>query len=146
MPPHDPPHGGLPPARVPAAGVSPPLSPQTDEKFLVTEETLGASLTTKFVEHRHAQASAQAEFDRQETAKDNQHRRDRERAETLIDLSRDVAITAVLLVLIIVALAYTGPWVTSPTAPNDAIRFATALWTSVISGGVGYLFGTRRRP
>jgi hypothetical protein len=125
--------------------MQPPDPVPPAERVNITPESLGASLTTRETEHRLVQAAAQAEFERLETAKDNQHKRDQERRQALIDQSREVVLTLVGLVLVLVALAYTGPLIISPTASSDAKQFATALWTLVIGGGVGYLFGSRNR-
>jgi hypothetical protein len=141
---HDSLQGALAPARVSSPDALAQPVPAI-EGVIVTPESLGASLTTKETEHRLIQAAAQAEFERQETQKNNQHKRDLERRQALIDQGRQVVSIVVGLVVVLVSFAYTGPLIISPTASSDEKRFATALWTLVLGGVVGYLFGTRSR-
>jgi hypothetical protein len=131
--------------RAPDAG-TPADSPRAARFFPEYIEGALVPVNTLENEHRLAQAKAQAEFDRDEKRKQSDHQRTLSTRYATFELCRDGLITVVVVILLLVSVIYANPWTMPATAPSDARQFAITLWTSVISGGAGYIFGRRDRP
>jgi hypothetical protein len=85
-------------------------------------------------QHRHA-----------EEEKENDAKRKIKDREYKFELVRDGVITGFLLLMMVAVLYYAGGIITKQGVPTEAKQFATAIWTAILSGGSGYLFGKRSR-
>jgi hypothetical protein len=101
-------------------------------------------LITKENEHRLAEAKAQAEFDREEKRKANDYQRQQHSRAQIVEWCRDGLLTVFVVILLVVSLYYANPWTMPANTPPDVRQFAATVWTSIVSGSIGYVFGSKR--